>query len=98
MVVIMFANIIAAYNAASHKISQPIALTQTISFARSLFVCFLFGNVSMEVCLSTELLVDVIVSEKSFGLADCRQKVIEKTVQLVQAKVPEGFCPRTPSL
>ena len=52
----------------------------------------------MEVCLSTELPVDVLVSEKSFGLADYRQKVIEKTVQLVLAKLPEGFCPRTSSL
>ena len=49
----------------------------------------------MEVCFGTELLVDFLVSNKSFCLAYYNQKEIEKTVQLVQAKLPEGFCSRT---
>ena len=77
---------IAAYNANPDDI------------VRSLIICFLFGKVSMEVCFSTELLVDFLVSEKSFVLADYEQKVIEKTVQLVQAELPEGFCPRISSV
>ena len=34
----------------------------------------------MEVCFSTELLVDFLLSEKSFRLADYKQKVTEGTV------------------
>ena len=52
----------------------------------------------MEVCISTELLAYFSVCEKSFGLADYKQKVIEKTVQLVQPMLQEGFCPGASSL
>ena len=52
----------------------------------------------MEVRFSTEQLVDLLVSEKSFGLVDYTQKVIDKTEQLVRAKLPEGYCPSALSL
>ena len=79
--------------------SQPVALIQMTYSVRSLLVCVrLFGRVNIEVRFSTEQLVDLLVSEKSFGLVDYKQKVIYKTVQLVRAKLPERYCPRASSL